>query len=206
MSGIVGQYRIMQFGFTLFVMEQETQDYVAHPFNLYLFPMEGVGDGRSVLLDIDAASFHKQHSFDFNKWIREGLPYVHAQDEAETNAAVEARTSKILELTELDTLPGSIDTDPLEDDCPDWLLHPDFDVKDSLDCFIESQRNPKKAMETDHPSPTANDIWKTLAGLRVPIVGHNLFFDLLFLYSHFCGGLPGTLAEFKGQILSQFPE
>lgn len=40
---------------------------------------------------------------------------------------------------------------------------------------------------------------------KVPIIGHNPIFDLLFIYSHFQEDLPRTLAEFKTKITGLFP-
>lgn len=46
---------------------------------------------------------------------------------------------------------------------------------------------------------------KLLVSLKVPIIGHNPIFDLMFIYSHFCNELPRTWAEFKREIHGLFP-
>lgn len=38
-----------------------------------------------------------------------------------------------------------------------------------------------------------------------PIVGHNCMYDLMFMFSHFCGALPATLAEFKKRLSALMP-
>jgi len=48
-------------------------------------------------------------------------------------------------------------------------------------------------------------IFKLLTQMKVPIIGHNPTYDLMFIYSHFCEELPHSLADFKGQINSMFP-
>lgn len=40
---------------------------------------------------------------------------------------------------------------------------------------------------------------------RPVMVGHNMFFDLLFFYRCFIGSLPDTLQEFNGAIHDLFP-
>ena len=39
-----------------------------------------------------------------------------------------------------------------------------------------------------------------------PVVGHNCTYDLMFLYSHFEGPLPASLAEFKASLHGLLPE
>lgn len=40
---------------------------------------------------------------------------------------------------------------------------------------------------------------------RKPIVGHNMFLDMLFIYSQFIDELPDTLQEFRERWLECFP-
>eukprot|EP01012_Entosiphon_sulcatum_P003709 TRINITY_DN1128_c0_g1_i1.p1 TRINITY_DN1128_c0_g1~~TRINITY_DN1128_c0_g1_i1.p1 ORF type:complete len:501 (+),score=105.87 TRINITY_DN1128_c0_g1_i1:117-1505(+) len=47
-------------------------------------------------------------------------------------------------------------------------------------------------------------IYKLLVGSKKPIVGHNCYFDLLFLWATFEGTLPSFLI-FKKELLSRFP-
>lgn len=39
----------------------------------------------------------------------------------------------------------------------------------------------------------------------VPIVGHNIYFDLLFIYEKFIGDLPGNFYEYKSSLHKHFP-
>lgn len=42
--------------------------------------------------------------------------------------------------------------------------------------------------------------------LSQPMVGHNCWYDLMFLYSHFEAALPATLLEFKSKLTLLLPE
>ena len=48
-------------------------------------------------------------------------------------------------------------------------------------------------------------VFKLLLGKQIPFIGHNPFYDLLFLYSHFIEELPKTYREFKKKIHQLFP-
>jgi len=61
-------------------MKQE-QQYMAYPYNIYIFPVMRSGSRSEVILDIDTVNFHKQRRLDFNKWIYEGVPYISANAE-----------------------------------------------------------------------------------------------------------------------------
>ena len=86
MRNVVEKFRIMEFGFTIFILES-AGTYSAYPFNVYLFPTSDSGTDKSFTIDVGAINFHKEHNFDFNKWIYEGLDYVHAQSEPESTSS-----------------------------------------------------------------------------------------------------------------------
>ena len=49
-------------------------------------------------------------------------------------------------------------------------------------------------------------VWSALQSARVPIIGHNCLYDLIFLYRHLESQLPPSLGEFKLAISGLFPE
>jgi len=176
----------MQFGFTVFVAEP-LASFVAHPFNVYLFPASDSGMKSSLAMDMDTANFHKQHNFDFNKWIYEGIDYAHAQSGSKL---VLNESSK----------PGP----------PKYKLMTDQDSDSECDSSVEpvdqdiSMRTASDNEGTEGVDKGRN-LFQTLVDLKVPIIGHSPLIDLLFLYSHFYAPLPGTLPEFKACILKLFP-
>ncbi len=56
-----------------------------------------------------------------------------------------------------------------------------------------------------HRKTGARRLFNLLSSLKVPIVGHNPTYDLLFLYSHLQDELPRSLVAFKTQIHTLFP-
>ena len=82
----VNAFQLMQFGVCTF-RRSSTADgkarYVATPYNFYVFPHEwkysgakGKGRSRSIkdfLCQSDSLEFLAEHSFDFNKWIYQGM-------------------------------------------------------------------------------------------------------------------------------------
>jgi len=49
-------------------------------------------------------------------------------------------------------------------------------------------------------------VFQLLLDCKKPMVGHNCYFDLLFLYSHFLEQLPYSFDEFKKNLTKSFPE
>ncbi|KAK9367451.1 ribonuclease H-like domain-containing protein [Lipomyces kononenkoae] len=48
-------------------------------------------------------------------------------------------------------------------------------------------------------------IFDHISHSKVPIVGHNIFVDLIYIYAKFVGTLPSSVEEFAHQIISLFP-
>lgn len=69
MRQVASRYRIIQFGVALF--HQEGDGYKARPYNFYIFPETG-----DIMMEGSAVAFNRDHGMDWNKWIREGIPYV----------------------------------------------------------------------------------------------------------------------------------
>lgn len=49
-------------------------------------------------------------------------------------------------------------------------------------------------------------LFKMLIELKIPIIGHNPGFDLMFIYSHLCDELPKKWSDFKKEIAMYFPK
>jgi len=78
MKPVAETYRIIQVGLCLMHPSATTPGgFVATPFNFYVFPEQG-----RVNMECGAVNFNTQHQMDWNKWIREGIPYVTAAGEA----------------------------------------------------------------------------------------------------------------------------
>jgi poly(A)-specific ribonuclease len=93
-------FSIIQVGVCLFVPRED--EFIAYPFNFYLYPDENYGP-KSIVMETSGIAFNKQHRMDFNKWIYEGIPYVTEQVDAELYArfvdkseATEERSTMVL--------------------------------------------------------------------------------------------------------------
>lgn len=81
MRNVASRYAIIQFGLAIFHQKQCTGDvqnecetYEAHVYNFYLFPEMG-----PVNMDASGIHFNTNHGMDWNKWLREGIPYLNQQ-------------------------------------------------------------------------------------------------------------------------------
>ena len=63
----------------------------------------------------------------------------------------------------------------------------------------------KKQLSVIQRKSGAHKIFKVLTKLKAPIIGHNVLFDLMFLYSAFQSKLPSSLFEFKAKLHALFP-
>ena len=179
MYDVVQKFRIMQMGFTVFVANAPGS-FVAYPFNVYMFPEAGWEEEEAnIILDMDTVNFHKDHHFDFNKWFYEGLS---------STGGTEDSTKLGLRKTVSDK-PG-IGEAGYEFMDQDTVMRTDSDSETSESCC--SKENAEK-------------LFQALVNFKVPLIGHNLMVDLMFLYDEFCGPLPDSLSEFKCKIAKIFP-
>ena len=79
----VKDFTIMQFGICTFSWDDEQQQYIAKPFNFYIFPKpynRQMPDAR-FLCQSSSLDFLAGQGFDFNKWITQGIPFLLPSDE-----------------------------------------------------------------------------------------------------------------------------
>eukprot|EP01022_Parablepharisma_sp_SALTPOND_P033796 TRINITY_DN89660_c0_g1_i1.p1 TRINITY_DN89660_c0_g1~~TRINITY_DN89660_c0_g1_i1.p1 ORF type:complete len:378 (+),score=46.83 TRINITY_DN89660_c0_g1_i1:352-1485(+) len=248
MRSVADKFQVIQLGLCLFVAEKPG-NFVAHPYNIYLFPEERPGTTNGVLLDLEGMSFHKQQGLDFNKWIYEGVSYLNEKQErllfSKVSEGHPHSGKEVLNLTEEDTKKTELALNSIEmwvqngaraehviSDFNPYLrkfmyqkieeLYPGlnvgceskgkFDKNIVLKMLTEEEKRVindakmKESVKAIKRKSGARRIFKALIGMeKVPIIGHNPLFDLLFLYSAFQDELPGTLAEFKSKIHGLFP-
>ncbi|KAG0193270.1 hypothetical protein DFQ28_005888 [Apophysomyces sp. BC1034] len=88
------RFIIIQFGFCTFKWDEPSGRYMAKPFNFYVFPtgMTGrVQPNRVFHTQAQAFDFLSKQSFDFNKWVYQGVPYLTRQEEQEYVADAKKR-------------------------------------------------------------------------------------------------------------------
>ncbi len=79
----VKDFTIMQFGICTFGWDDERKQYIAKPFNFYIFPKpynRKMPDAR-FLCQSSSLDFLAGQGFDFNKWITQGIPFLLPSDE-----------------------------------------------------------------------------------------------------------------------------
>ncbi|KAI8377183.1 ribonuclease H-like domain-containing protein [Choanephora cucurbitarum] len=89
------RFIIIQFGLCTFQWDEPSGRYIAKPFNFYIFPTSITGHiqtNRIFMTQAQAFDFLTKQSFDFNKWVYQGIPYM---TRAEEEAYVSAATKKL---------------------------------------------------------------------------------------------------------------
>lgn len=78
------RFLIIQFGLCTFTWDQKSGRYIAKPFNFYIFPTSITGQvqsNRVFMTQAQAFDFLVKQSFDFNKWVYQGIPYLTKEEE-----------------------------------------------------------------------------------------------------------------------------
>ena len=92
----VKDFTILQFGICTFSWNDEQLQYVAKPFNFYIFPKpynRQMPDAR-FLCQSSSLDFLAGQGFDFNKWISQGIPFLLPPDEEKLRQMVGAYHNK----------------------------------------------------------------------------------------------------------------
>eukprot|EP00455_Lapot_gusevi_P041194 TRINITY_DN474_c0_g2_i2.p1 TRINITY_DN474_c0_g2~~TRINITY_DN474_c0_g2_i2.p1 ORF type:complete len:636 (+),score=199.19 TRINITY_DN474_c0_g2_i2:100-2007(+) len=74
---VASTYNIIQIGLAIFEKTPEG-GYVSRPFNFFLIPASSKGFNPRITFETAALEFNRDHGMDFNKWVREGVPYMPA--------------------------------------------------------------------------------------------------------------------------------
>ncbi|KAG0223542.1 hypothetical protein BGW42_005820 [Actinomortierella wolfii] len=78
------QFLTVQIGLATFKFDPSTGQYVAKPFNFYIFPTTLAGfapPNRCFLTEASSLDFLAKNRFNFNKWIGEGIHYMTKEEE-----------------------------------------------------------------------------------------------------------------------------
>ncbi|KAI9257421.1 ribonuclease H-like domain-containing protein [Sporodiniella umbellata] len=78
------RFIIIQFGFCAFKWDAPSGRYIAKPFNFNIFPTSIMGNAqpnRVFMTQAQAFDFLVRQTFDFNKWVYQGIPYLTKEEE-----------------------------------------------------------------------------------------------------------------------------
>ncbi|XP_073945025.1 poly(A)-specific ribonuclease PARN-like isoform X2 [Choristoneura fumiferana] len=70
------EFLLIQYGLCAFYWDEESDQYMNDAYNFYLFPRGRPGPERTFLCQSSSLNFLASQGFDFNKLIREGIPYM----------------------------------------------------------------------------------------------------------------------------------
>ncbi|OAD03283.1 hypothetical protein MUCCIDRAFT_162862 [Mucor lusitanicus CBS 277.49] len=90
------RFLIIQFGLCTFTWDEPSGRYIAKPFNFYIFPTSTTGQiqaNRVFMTQAQAFDFLTKQSFDFNKWVYQGIPYLTVAEEEAFVAAASKKMS-----------------------------------------------------------------------------------------------------------------
>ncbi|KAG2228303.1 hypothetical protein INT45_011095 [Circinella minor] len=88
------RFLIIQFGMCTFTWDEKGGRYMAKPFNFYIFPTSMTGKiqpNRIFMTQAQAFDFLAKQSFDFNRWVYQGIPYLTVTEEKEYIAEAERK-------------------------------------------------------------------------------------------------------------------
>lgn len=94
----IKDFTILQFGISTFSWDEEQQQYVAKPFNFYIFPKpyNRQMPDMKFLCQSSSMDFLASQGFDFNKWIYHGIPFLLPYDEDKLRRLMETRREEDL--------------------------------------------------------------------------------------------------------------
>ena len=72
--------------------------------------------------------------------------------------------------------------------------------------FCKTETGAPKLIDLEATKKEIDDLQRALRQKRHAIVGHNLFTDLIFIYTTFIADLPNSIEEFQTSINELFPQ
>jgi len=95
---IAERYTLIQLGLTVVSRSEANEGHLTFAsYNLFAFPYLGpelLGNEPGFFCQASALQFNAQHRVDFNKWIRDGIPYMNREDEKRYLANENGSTNK----------------------------------------------------------------------------------------------------------------
>ncbi|NXG47885.1 PNDC1 ribonuclease, partial [Psilopogon haemacephalus] len=215
--------------------------YVVHSYNFFLFPSTlGITD---VEFSFSASSiqFLSHYGFDYNKFLKDGIPYMNEVQENILSQHLSASSWKHSSSLDRDVLKKAIDevtcwiaaaeeeeTMILQDLSGYQIFEVQLVLRRALQNVWTQPLGGKKIM-VKKVSPQRRqllvnsrydycqkelillsargftNLFRMLVRAKKPLVGHNMFMDLMHLHDKFYKPLPESYEEFKRNIHNLFP-
>jgi len=243
------KFGLSQYGICLWKWDKVNEKWISMPFNFHVFPSINYKLDQCFLSQSSSLGFLASNNFDFNKWIREGIPFVSHKvadplvkdgiirlreksndDQPILNDSDKAWLSDTMKLIEewlAQNCTNSFNLPP----CNAFhrrILYSEIDKRfDNLSvqsdqapcgdrCLVVSRCTPeqKQILETQRKQKALDEfnqevgfrrIIDLISASRKPLVGHNLFLDLLHSFEKFFEELPAEWSSCKEKIHTIFP-
>ncbi|XP_057366976.1 poly(A)-specific ribonuclease PARN-like [Daphnia carinata] len=134
------QFVIIQFGLSIFRFDNSISKYVNKTYNFYIFPntstLPGLCDTK-FLSQASSLGFLASQGFDFNKLIKEGIPYLNLVDEEKLKVILEKK-SKLLHLR---SDASSTQVSELPADQKGFLNN----ITSKVETFLQNEENEEKS-------------------------------------------------------------
>nr|XP_045015025.1 poly(A)-specific ribonuclease PNLDC1 isoform X2 [Jaculus jaculus] len=229
----VQQFTICQIGLSVFSsIEGESNKYVAHSFNFFLFPTTfGILDSE-FSFQASSVQFLNQYGFDYNKFLKNGIPYMNEEQEKKIKHDILRGNWRIRSSLDKDQIKVVIDKvtrwlDPAKEGFRAFEIQ--LVLRQALsniwttlhdEGVVVRKVSRQHRWYLEHASCDQVSRWKEqlllsargfsiffqmLVKAQKPLVGHNMMVDLLHLHDKFFRPLPESYEEFKENIHNLFP-
>ncbi|XP_075220947.1 pre-piRNA 3'-exonuclease trimmer-like isoform X3 [Lycorma delicatula] len=205
----VDNFLIIEFGLTTFHFNRDENKYEAHMYNFFIFPRPIASVDTKFACQASSLQFLSKCSFDFNKDIQRvisdvsvwaskavvGEEYILENDNFRENVIVVYMIHKEIrnrykDLWSTSSLNNIIVRKVVAGEREELIsINGNYLERDILDYFLGFTK-----------------IFRLLVSSKKPIVGHNLFIDLMILYNQFYEPLPDNYSVFKKKINTLFPK
>ncbi|XP_062505633.1 poly(A)-specific ribonuclease PARN-like [Corticium candelabrum] len=234
LKAIAKEFSLCQIGLSIFVKEKDENQFIAHTYTFYLFPDHTGSEDVRFGIQVSSLSFLRQHGFNFNKWIQNGIGYLNNQQEkALREASLESSDDAIVQ--KFREIVGWLRNAKCGDQLQLEAKHFSFTVR--MQSIMDKLLPPNKVVlkdisgllyakcldPIDDSTVLPDDIsvasWDQIVDEMVgfthvvrhlcqsgkPIVGHNVLLDLLFICDKFICDLPDSYEEFKATVHAALP-
>ncbi|TPX39674.1 hypothetical protein SeLEV6574_g07061 [Synchytrium endobioticum] len=91
------KFTITQYGVCCFIWDSQSASYISRPFNFYIFPASAKFPfnvyERNFMCQVGSLEFLAKNGFDFNAWIRHGIPYCSNESETYIRTQITGQTN-----------------------------------------------------------------------------------------------------------------
>jgi poly(A)-specific ribonuclease len=210
----------IQLGLCPFIQDPESNNLIARPFNILLYPKE-----RSFYFDSGSASFLRKNGLSFDQWIDKGIDFspfasdpvvvqknpleeiTHQLDIYNTEfrknliSILENWKSEPTQADKINIKAGNKYTSKLGLNIAKEVFGDTVDYITFPDGTIQIVRQPiDQSVSLD-----IFTLMQIISEHKIPIVGHHMQLDLSFLLHHFYGSIPDTIEEWKQLVNQTFP-